>query len=199
MKTFINDVINIAYERHDMMQFPQEFTRFSEFYYTLRCKNIMEIGSCLGGTFYVLCKLSHPAGLKISVDYPFYKNQKEDMEAKNVHSKMKTFSENVHIIVGDSHLDDTKNKVLATLNGEQLDFLFIDGDHTYEGVKKDYEMYAEFVKKGGYIGFHDINDTEIHRNLQCNVSKFWNELPAKRTLQFNSKSVSMGLGVIQVI
>lgn len=199
MKTFINSTINSAYEKHDLVQFPQEFTKFSEFYYSLRCKNIMEIGSFLGGTFYVLCKLSQPTGVKISVDYPFYNNQAEEMKSKRVYEKMKTFAENVHIVVADSHSYTTKQTVSDVLNGELLDFLFIDGDHTYEGVKKDYMMYSPLVKKGGYIGFHDINDTELHRNLQCNVVQFWTELPDSRKIQFNSKSVAMGLGVIQVV
>jgi hypothetical protein len=34
--------------------------------------------------------------------------------------------------------------------------LFIDGDHTYEGVRRDFEMYSPLVRKGGIIAFHDI-------------------------------------------
>jgi len=36
------------------------------------------------------------------------------------------------------------------------DFLFIDGDHTYEGVEGDFEMYSPLVRRGGIIAFHDI-------------------------------------------
>jgi len=39
-------------------------------------------------------------------------------------------------------------KILA---GRQVDFLFIDGDHSYEGVKKDFEMYSSLVRKGGVV------------------------------------------------
>jgi len=38
---------------------------------------------------------------------------------------------------------------------EPLDVLFIDGDHTYDGVKKDFERHAPNVKPGGVILFHD--------------------------------------------
>jgi len=38
---------------------------------------------------------------------------------------------------------------------EKIDFLFIDGDHSIEGCKNDYDLYANKVKKGGYIAFHD--------------------------------------------
>lgn len=36
-----------------------------------------------------------------------------------------------------------------------IDLLFIDGDHSYEGVKSDYEAWSPFVKVGGVIAFHD--------------------------------------------
>jgi hypothetical protein len=38
---------------------------------------------------------------------------------------------------------------------EPLDVLYIDGAHTYEGVKADYERHAGNVREGGVIFFHD--------------------------------------------
>lgn len=43
--------------------------------------------------------------------------------------------------------------------GQVIDVLFIDGDHRYEGVKKDIENWLPFVKKGGVIFFHDFDET----------------------------------------
>lgn len=40
---------------------------------------------------------------------------------------------------------------------ETFDALFIDGNHSYEYVKKDYENYRDKVKSGGIIAFHDVN------------------------------------------
>jgi predicted O-methyltransferase YrrM len=37
-----------------------------------------------------------------------------------------------------------------------LDFVYIDGDHSYEAVKKDIELYYPKVIKGGVIGGHDF-------------------------------------------
>ena len=36
-----------------------------------------------------------------------------------------------------------------------IDLLFIDGDHSYDGVKADWEAYKEFLKLGSIVVFHD--------------------------------------------
>jgi len=36
-----------------------------------------------------------------------------------------------------------------------IDFLFIDGDHEYEHVNRDFKDWSPHVKKGGFIAFHD--------------------------------------------
>jgi hypothetical protein len=35
------------------------------------------------------------------------------------------------------------------------------------------------VRKGGWIAFHDILDTEFHRKEKCEVHRFWNEIKGK--------------------
>lgn len=54
--------------------------------------------------------------------------------------------------------------------GPKLDFLLIDGDHTYEGVVKDVEHWIDHVKVGGLIFFHDfeiVNDDETNGVAQA--------------------------------
>ncbi len=46
-------------------------------------------------------------------------------------------------------IDDVKKQI------DKIDFLFIDGDHNYEGVKKDWELYSPLLKSGSVIAFHD--------------------------------------------
>ena len=59
------------------------------------------------------------------------------------------------------------------------DLLFIDGDHTYDGVKKDYEWYGDLVRPGGMIVFQDIveHDRKLHPDVD--VHRFWKELSAE--------------------
>lgn len=38
----------------------------------------------------------------------------------------------------------------------ELDFVYIDGDHCYEAVKRDIEIFYEKVKSGGLISGHDF-------------------------------------------
>ena len=39
--------------------------------------------------------------------------------------------------------------------GNPIDLLFIDGDHSYEGVKRDWELFIPHVKPFGVVVFHD--------------------------------------------
>ena len=64
--------------------------------------------------------------------------------------------------------------MLQILYGEQLDFLFIDADHTYAGVQRDFQMYSPLVRSGGIVAFHDI--VTHKRGTECQVEKFWGEI-----------------------
>lgn len=58
-------------------------------------------------------------------------------------------------VIGDSHtLDFSRWK-------NSVDFIFIDGDHSYNGVLKDSELAFSLIRRGGVILWHDylmIND-----------------------------------------
>jgi len=191
-------LIEEALNTHHSGQLYNEIYNFSKFYKNLNCKNVLEIGSFLGGTFFLLCKLSNKDGLKCSIDYPMYDSQEELMQADNTYEKMKSFSSNVKIVRANSHEQSTLLEITELLNGEKFDFIFIDGDHTYEGVKLDFNMYKPLLKDGGYIAFHDINDTQIHKQYECYVSKLWNELNNYKKIEFNSNGYACGIGLVQI-
>ena len=112
-------------------------------------ENILEIGTHAGGMFYALDVISKP-GLRISIDIP-WEGQEHAYEIANLRGTMT----HAKWIVGNAHDESTKQMLNETLNGQKLDLIFIDADHTYEGGQKHFEMYKSFVKEGGYIGFHD--------------------------------------------
>lgn len=85
---------------------------------------------------------------------------------------------NQNMIYGDSRDQSTLQKLKDLLAGEPIDFLFIDGDHNYETVKSDFEMYSPLVKKGGAVGFHDINNRGIEG---VTVDQFMRELDEYHT------------------
>jgi len=90
---------------------------------------------------------------------------------------LKMEQQEIHLIRADFHNPETLNKVKNILGNKMIDFLFIDGDHSYEGVKMDFEMYSPLVRKGGIIAFHDI--VEFPPGTGCEVNRFWNEIKRK--------------------
>jgi len=67
------------------------------------------------------------------------------------------------------------NAALAWCN-TNVGFLFIDGDHSYEGVKADFEAWSPYVVVGGIVAFHD-------RNVD-GVKKLLDDLQSLELLQF---------------
>lgn len=161
---------------------------------------IVEIGTARGGTLFIWCALAHPEATLVSIDlpggmhgggYPYWKTF--------VYKRFPTPKQKLHLLRGDSHSASMLEQLKMRLAGQPIDFLFIDGDHTYAGVKRDFEMYSSLVRKGGLIAFHDI---AIHPpEIDCHVDKFWNELkqtrPSREFIE-NPKQGWGGIGLIEV-
>lgn len=154
--------------------------------------NFIEIGTNCGGTFIELSKIIK--GKKISVDLE-YKNEAQRIDFKKRNEALKIDFPDSILITGDSHKIETLNQVKEALNGELVDVLFIDGDHTYEGVKQDYFLYKHLVSDKGLIIFHDVIDSNFHRTNNCYVSKFWNELNGNKK-QLSVSNEWGGVGII---
>ncbi|XSG82625.1 MAG: class I SAM-dependent methyltransferase [Methyloligella sp. ZOD6] len=54
----------------------------------------------------------------------------------------------------------TEDHAIKMASARQYDVLIIDGDHTYDGVKFDFEHYAPMVKIGGYVIFDDYGSQD---------------------------------------
>jgi hypothetical protein len=56
----------------------------------------------------------------------------------------------------------TSTDAVNDLKGQFYDFIYLDGLHTYDGVKTDIINYLPLVKTGGIIGGHDYTDQIPH-------------------------------------
>jgi Methyltransferase domain len=159
---------------------------------------VLEIGTARGGTLFCWCALSAPEATVISLDLPQgihgggYPPWKSFLYRRFAGPKQK-----LHLLRGDSHEPAMLDAVKKMLPAGGLDFLFIDGDHTLEGVRRDYEMYSPLVKSGGAIVFHDICTHPAE--FECHVDLLWNELKQSRPhLEFIEKPTQgmFGIGVV---
>lgn len=48
---------------------------------------------------------------------------------------------------------------------ESLDFILLDGDHSYDGIKNDLEVYYPKLKKGGHIFIHDTYLPDVQKAM----------------------------------
>ena len=156
-------------------------------------KVVLEIGTAGGATLFMLTRVADPTATVISLDLPDgpfgggYSEQRVPL-----YQAFAQPEQTMHLMREDSHQPATLDKLKDLLQGRQIDFALIDGDHTYEGVKQDYEMYADLVRPGGLIAFHDIVYAE-------GVARFWDEIkqadPTAEEFIATQGSV-FGLGVI---
>jgi predicted O-methyltransferase YrrM len=140
-----------------------------------KLRTIVEIGTDKGGTFWLWCQIAEPEALIVSIDLPGG-DYGEGYNSEDV-KRFKTWSkpgQQLEFLMEDSHAEETKNLLISILDGRQIDLLFIDGDHRYEGVTQDFTMYSPLVGKGGLIVFHDI--VETLPRLNCHSHRFWNEI-----------------------
>lgn len=78
-----------------------------------------------------------------------------------------------HLVAGDSATN------LQRYPHDYFDWIYIDGDHSYEGVKRDTEAAAPRVKPGGYLVFNDYNVWSVTSMRRCGVARAVNEFAAR--------------------
>lgn len=139
-------------------------------------RTVVEIGTLRGGTLWALAQVAHPAATIISVDLPGgeWGGGYTEADIPRLQSFMQP-EQQLHLLRGDSH-DPAIRMQVAALCPLGVDLLFIDGDHSYEGVKADYADYEPLVLDDGLIAFHDVLP---HPDVPgCDVDRFWSEVKA---------------------
>lgn len=190
----------VANKFFQAIQVPGELVALGEILAALRPGRALEIGTASGGTLFLLTRLANPKATIVSIDLPggrfgggYGKNRTW------FYNHFARRQQRLHLLRGDSHSDETLDRVKAALDGQPLDYLFIDGDHSYEGVRRDFEMYAPLVRPGGVIAFHDV--AEHPPAKACEVSRLWNEIKASYWhAEFieNPRQGWAGIGVLYV-
>lgn len=151
-------------------------------------KKVIEIGRYKGGsTVTIACALANN-GSFWSLDI----GEKESrLGQKNkrpyddqIKDKLAEMNLSANLIVGDS-------RTLELDTEGEVDLVFIDGDHSYEGVKNDFERFGRRVRVGGSVIFDDACDAPLYRSHAESVGKLIEEILAEGKFEKKTEVDSM--------
>ena len=146
---------------------------------------IVEIGSEFGmsaSLFALGAPQAYIICIDINPDAPFMDNLRET----------KLNIDNVHPLFGDSQKIAImwERYVVELQVGKEIDLLFIDGDHSYNGALSDLTRYTPHVKHGGFLAIHDcavktnIHPHESHHEVYNAVHKWLAENGSRDGFRF---------------
>jgi predicted O-methyltransferase YrrM len=157
-----------------------EILRLLELVRAARPANICEIGAAGGGTTFLLAQAAASDATVITLDLAFNETRRAAVHSFGLKGQK------VFCLQQDSHRPETVQLVRECLEGKSLDVLYLDGDHSYEGIKADFQLYSPLVRHNGLIVFHDIvPDYKTRYGIETTsyvggVPQFWEELKAAR-------------------
>jgi len=157
-----------------IQQDPQELVWLMGLVSALNPSTIIEIGVLNGGTLKIWEQLVQPGGLVIGID-----------KENQIRWDIKKSDRRVVFVNADSTNPATVREVGRILDGREADFLFIDGDHSLEGCRFDFENYSRFVRGGGLLALHDLQVGTRHPGT------VFESLPGRKT----QKLIGQGTGV----
>ena len=153
----------------------------------------VELGTHYGHSYFSFCQSVAEAGLQTkcyAVD-TWQGDEHAGQYGDEVFTVVNTFHQRYE---GFSKLlRTTFDNAADSFPNESIGLLHIDGLHTYEAVRHDFETWLPKLAPGAVVLFHDTNV----RECDFGVWKFWEELQAvySNTLEFRH---SFGLGVLQL-
>ena len=155
-------------------------------------KRIVELGTHFGHSFFSFCQAAKDEGLKTELAaVDTWKGDKHSgFYDESVYNTVKKIKNTVYKDLKISLVRKTFDEALSEFDNDSIDILHIDGLHTYEAVKHDFENWLGKVKKDGIVLLHDTSVT----TEDFGVYKLWDEIKEKyKTLEFEH---SHGLGVM---
>jgi len=146
-----------------LRRFPRYSTRFAKKHFQNRGIVAMEIGTLEGRNAKSILKELNVEKLYVVDPYENY----GDGKSNKLLSKAETSAKR--------RLKKYKNKIVwikeysddaANIIKEKVDFIYIDGNHEYEYVKRDMENYFKKLKKGGVLVGHDITWESVSKAVE---------------------------------
>lgn len=146
----------------------------------LKISKYLEIGSWVGDTLYAAIANSPLGCYGLSIDV--------NSGANETVSELNALGYSVEAYLGDSR---DPNTIAYAKSKGPYDVVFIDGNHTYDYAKSDWENYGPM---GKVVIFHDTHMTDG----QGAVHHLWSEIKSQgyRTTEFETPGSTMGYGVI---
>lgn len=139
-----------------------------------RIETYLEIGAAAGGTACLIADLIKPITIVIVDDNQHPKHELRELILDAVI---------YHEIIGNSRDPEI---VIKALDMGPYDFMIIDGDHSYVGVKTDVENYLPMLREGGFLMLHDT----ATRQWGCEVPDLVEELKDDDRVQLVGEYVS---------
>jgi cephalosporin hydroxylase len=164
-----------------------------------RPKVVLEVGTASGGTLFLATRLAADDALIISIDLPngMYGGGYPDWKI-SLYTSFARAQQKIELIRADSHAPVVLQQLKDILNGRKIDYIFLDGDHTYEGVKQDFDTFSDLAAPGALIAFHDIVSDKSPKPDHF-VSVFWNETKPKfehKEFIKDPEQSKLGLGLL---
>ena len=179
----------------------QEFEELLQAYVLLRPRKFIEIGSMFGWSLLHFVHYAQDGAIGLAIDLPIgwgdHRAARQDRYSKHVWPQYAADHNcALHVIRDASQKAETLSRTKEIFGQDDVDFLFIDGDHSYDAVKDDFEMYAPLVRPGGLVALHDI---AVHAFGGC--QQLWDEIKdtgASYREIFHDPNDKMGIGLFYV-
>lgn len=199
-KSLVDWVFNCYHGALAPLQSRTELSEFANLVKGHSPRTVLEIGTARGGTFFVLCRMASDDAKIISIDLPagIGGGGYPEWKVPILRSFAKS-GQTIELLRVDSHLDETFMRVSSILGEQQLDMLFIDADHSYEGALHDFNTYSRLVRPGGIICMHDVVPNPDSSVIE--VDKVWAEIANGRTAEIIRDPANIrgyGIGVLTV-
>ena len=146
-------------------QYPSQFSKYLALLVRQNVSSYLEVGCRWGGTFVLtneVLKRFRPMTRSVAVDV--IDSPVQDYCALNEEAEFLRAS-------------SSSEQFREFIGGAHFDVIFIDGDHSYEGVRGDYQRCREH---GSIFVFHDISSS-----VCSDVERFWNQLKVDERDQYD--------------